>query len=98
MHVPRKRYHLDRGPLTSPRPAEPHRLLSGVLTAPKSKIQFNGVGGLRTHISLRASQSVFPEMHGEPGSKAMTEVVTALCVFFSISIFLAHAVDAVRAR
>jgi hypothetical protein len=33
-----------------------------------------------------------------PKSKAMTEVVTALCVFFSISIFLAHAVDAVRAR
>jgi hypothetical protein len=28
----------------------------------------------------------------------MAEVVTALCVFFSISIFLAHAVDAFRAR
>jgi hypothetical protein len=27
----------------------------------------------------------------------MTEVVTALCVFFSISIFLAHAVDTFRA-
>jgi hypothetical protein len=46
--------------LTSHRPVEPHRPLSGVLTAPKSKIQFNGVGGLRTYISLRASQSVFP--------------------------------------
>jgi hypothetical protein len=28
----------------------------------------------------------------------MAEVVTVLCVFFSISIFLAHAVDAFRAR
>ena len=36
--------------------------------------------------------------NGEPRGKAMTEVVTALCVFFSISIFLAHAVDAFRAR
>jgi hypothetical protein len=27
----------------------------------------------------------------------MAEAVTALCVFFSISIFLAHAVDAFRA-
>jgi hypothetical protein len=53
------------GALTSHRPAEPHRLLSGVLTAPKSKIQFNGVGGLRTHISLRASQSVFHEEQGD---------------------------------
>jgi hypothetical protein len=39
-----------------------------------------------------------PSGNGEPGSKAMTEVITALCVFFSISIFLAHAVDAFRAR
>jgi hypothetical protein len=37
-------------------------------------------------------------MHGEPGSKAMAEVVTVLCVFFSVSIFLAHAVEAFRAR
>jgi hypothetical protein len=36
--------------------------------------------------------------HGRPVGKAMTEVVTALCVFFSISIFLAHAVDAFRVR
>jgi hypothetical protein len=33
----------------------------------------------------------------EPGSKMMVDAVTALCVFFSISIFLAHAVDASRA-
>jgi hypothetical protein len=33
-----------------------------------------------------------------PKGKAMTEVVTALCLFFSVSIFLAHAVDAFRAR
>jgi hypothetical protein len=33
----------------------------------------------------------------EPGSKVMAEAVMALCVFFSISIFLAHAVDAFRA-
>jgi hypothetical protein len=38
-----------------------------------------------------------PSRHGEPGSKVMAEAVTALCVFFSISIFLAHAVDAFRA-
>jgi hypothetical protein len=39
-----------------------------------------------------------PSRHGEPGVKAMTEVVMALCVFFSISVFLAHAFDAYRAR
>jgi hypothetical protein len=33
----------------------------------------------------------------EPGSKEMAEAVTALCIFFSISIFLAHAVEAFRA-
>jgi hypothetical protein len=39
-----------------------------------------------------------PSRHDEPGSKVMAEAVTALCIFFSISIFLAHAVDAFRAR
>jgi hypothetical protein len=42
--------------------------------------------------ALRAHDPYFPK------DNAMTEVVTALCVFFSISIFLAHAIDAVRAR
>jgi hypothetical protein len=32
------------------------------------------------------------------GSKAMIEVVSALLAFFSISMFLANAVDAYRAR
>jgi hypothetical protein len=82
---------LKMGALTSHRPDEPIAYRLAFLAGPKSKIQFNGVRGLRTHISLRASQFVFQ-------SKAMTEVITALCVFFSISIFLAHAVDAVRAR
>jgi len=39
-----------------------------------------------------------PSGHGEPGGKAMTEVVTAVCVFFSISVFLAHAFDAYYVR
>jgi hypothetical protein len=34
-------------------------------THARNKIEFNGVGGLRTHISLRASQSVFPEEQGD---------------------------------
>jgi len=80
------------GALTSHRLDDPIASRLAFLAGPKSKIQFNGVGGLRAHISLRASQSVFPK------SKAMTEVVTVLCVFFSISMFLAHAVDAVRSR
>ena len=40
-----------------------------------------------------------PSRHSEPGGKAMTELVTALCVLcvlFSISVFLAHAFDAYR--
>ena len=32
------------------------------------------------------------------GSKAMIEVVTALALFFSMSIFLAHAFDGYRTR
>ena len=39
-----------------------------------------------------------PFRHFEPGSKAMTEVVTALAVIFSMSIFLAHAFDGYRMR
>ena len=39
-----------------------------------------------------------PFGHGNPGGKAMTEIVTALFVFFSISVFLAHAFDAYRVR
>jgi len=39
-----------------------------------------------------------PSRHGEPGGKAMTEVVTALFVFFSNSVFLAHAFDAYYMR
>jgi hypothetical protein len=40
-----------------------------------------------------------PSRHSEPGGKAMTDLVTALCVIcvlLSISVFLAHAVDAYR--
>jgi hypothetical protein len=40
-----------------------------------------------------------PSGHSEPGGKAMTVLVTALCVMcvlFSISVFLAHALDAYR--
>jgi hypothetical protein len=39
-----------------------------------------------------------PSGPGQPGSKAMIEVVSALLAFLSISMFLAHAVDAYRAR
>ena len=39
-----------------------------------------------------------PSRHFEPGSKAMTETVTALAMFFSISVFLAHAFDVYRTR
>jgi hypothetical protein len=35
--------------------------------------------------------------HTKAGSTPMTEVVAAVLVFFSISVFLAHAVDAYRA-
>jgi hypothetical protein len=39
-----------------------------------------------------------PSRHLQPGGKAMTEAVTATCIFFSISVFLAHAFDAYRMR
>jgi hypothetical protein len=35
-----------------------------------------------------------PSGHGKAGGKAMTEIVAALLVFLSISVFLAHAYDA----
>jgi hypothetical protein len=37
-----------------------------------------------------------PSRHGKAGDKAMTEIVAALLVFLSISVFLAHAFDAYR--
>jgi hypothetical protein len=39
-----------------------------------------------------------PSGHGEPRGKAMTEVVTALFAFFSVSVFLAHVFEAYRVR
>ena len=39
-----------------------------------------------------------PSRHANTGRKAMTEVVTAILVFVSIGIFLAHAFDAYRLR
>jgi hypothetical protein len=42
-----------------------------------------------------------PSRHSEPGGKAMIELVTTLCVIcvlFSVSVFLAHALDAYRTR
>lgn len=36
--------------------------------------------------------------HGKHGSAAMTEIVAAVLIFLSISIFLAHAFDAYRLR
>jgi hypothetical protein len=47
---------------------------------------------------LRPVSRCCPSGHGDPGSDAMAEIVEALFAFFSISIFLAHAVDAFRAR
>jgi hypothetical protein len=41
-----------------------------------------------------------PSRHSKPGGKAMTELVTVLCVIcvlVSVSVFLAHALDAYRA-
>jgi hypothetical protein len=46
---------------------------------------------------LRISQAC-PYRHGNTGRKAMTEVVTALLIFVSVGIFLAHAFDAYRLR
>jgi hypothetical protein len=42
-------------------------------------------------------RSIPPSRLDARGSKVMAEAVTALCVFFSSSIFLAHGVDALRA-
>ncbi len=42
---------------------------------------------------LRSALAGMPRLWSTP----MTEIVTALLVFFSISVFLAHAVDAYRA-
>jgi hypothetical protein len=39
-----------------------------------------------------------PCRHNDTGRKAMTEVVTAVLIFASIGVFLAHAFDAYRLR
>lgn len=39
-----------------------------------------------------------PSRYFKPGGKAMTEVVTALALFFSTGVFLAHAFDMYRTR
>jgi hypothetical protein len=52
--------------------------------------------GPRAQRDLSPISQERPSRHFEPGSKAMTEIATALAVFFSISIFLAHAFDVYR--
>jgi hypothetical protein len=47
------------------------------------------------HLPLfTADSSIPPSRHDARGSKVVAEGVTALCIFFSNSIFLAHSVDA----
>jgi hypothetical protein len=41
---------------------------------------------------------VRPSRRGKPGRTAMTEIVTAVLVFLSITVFLAHTLDAYRVR
>jgi hypothetical protein len=73
--------------------ARTHRLPSGVLGRDRN-LKFN----LMVSADCEPTSAYVRHNPYFPKGKAMTEVVTALCVFFSISIFLAHAIDAVRAR
>jgi hypothetical protein len=54
--------------------------------------------GIRTEPHLPRISQACPFRHGNPGRKAMTEIVTAFLVFISIGVFLAHAFDAYRLR
>jgi hypothetical protein len=54
--------------------------------------------GPRSQRDLSPVPSSRPPRHLKPGGKAMTEAITATCIFFSISVFLAHAFDAYRMR
>jgi hypothetical protein len=66
-------------------------------TVPASNKGLDHVGiGPEPHLP-RISEAR-PYGHGNTGRKAMTEVVTAILVFVSIGIFLAHAFDAYRLR
>jgi hypothetical protein len=69
----------------------------------RSTVRFNQTAGF-DHVGphpqrdLSPFPSGGPSRHFEPGSKTMTETVTALAMFFSISVFLAHAFDVYRTR
>ena len=54
--------------------------------------------GRHSQRDLPAVHSGRPSRHRQAARKAVTEVIAALGIFFSISIFLAHAFDVYRAR
>jgi hypothetical protein len=62
-----------------------------------TRVKTTGVGhGNHPQRNLPRIPQERPFRQGNLGGKAMTEVVTALLVFLSIGVFLAHAFDAYR--
>ena len=55
-----------------------------------------GVRSVHPQLNLPRSSQELPVGHGKLGRKVMTEVVTAVLVFLSVGVFLAHAFDAYR--
>ena len=60
----------------------------------------NGVDHVGTNAqpNLPPVSQIRPFGPGEPGRKAVIEVISALFGFFSVTLFLAHAFDAYRVR
>ena len=62
---------------------------------PRSTTGFSHVC-VHPQLNLPRSSQELPVGHGKLEGKVMTEVVTAVLVFLSVGVFLAHAFDAYR--
>src|SRR5216684_6588199 len=62
---------------------------------PRSTTGFSHVC-VHPQLNLPRSSQELPVGHGKLGGQVKTEVVTAVLVFLSVGVFLAHALDAYR--
>jgi hypothetical protein len=76
---------------------EDGRKRSGALMTPDQTTGCDHVGH-HSQRNLPPVPSGRRSRYFEPGGKAMIEAITAICIFFSISVFLAHAFDVYRMR
>src|SRR5712664_1533450 len=68
---------------------------SHIYQRPRSTTWFSHIC-VHSQRNLPRSSQELPVGHGKLGGKVMTEVVTAVLVFLSVGVFLAHAFDAYR--